>query len=370
MNLPLGLVTALESGNCVLFVGSGVGHNAKTPAGTASPDGAALASKLVDRYAIEADGSPDLAKVSQVVEIRKGRADLLAFLQKELTGLQPDMDLRWLTTLTWKAIFTTNYDDLIETCYSLDPSPTQQPVVIATNSEVKSFDARFEVPIYHLHGSLFTDGGRGAVLITEQDYATFRQRRHTLFDVLRHEYATTPILYVGYSHNDPKWRMVTTELRSEFGTGQVPPSFRLAPTTPVLDREILSSQGVETIDGNLTSIRSDVVSRLGDIRVDPRNMSDLSKQVPSDLRVVFDAHPAATVRLLNNWTYVNQANFLESPNTNDFLKGSPPNWGLIGQGVNFQRDIEEGLVQDILNFATELSPGARSHLLLGPAGTG
>lgn len=171
MNLPLGLVTALESGNCVLFVGSGVGHNAKTPAGTASPDGAALASKLVDRYAIEADGSPDLAKVSQVVEIRKGRADLLAFLQKELTGLQPDMDLRWLTTLTWKAIFTTNYDDLIETCYSLDPSPTQQPVVIATNSEVKSFDARFEVPIYHLHGSLFTDGGRGAVLITEQDYA-------------------------------------------------------------------------------------------------------------------------------------------------------------------------------------------------------
>lgn len=138
----------------------------------------------------------------------------------------------------------------------------------------------------------------------------------------------------------------------------------------MLDREILSSQGVETIDGNLTSIRSDVVSRLGDIRVDPRNMSDLSKQVPSDLRVVFDAHPAATVRLLNNWTYVNQANFLESPNTNDFLKGSPPNWGLIGQGVNFQRDIEEGLVQDILNFATELSPGARSHLLLGPAGTG
>lgn len=370
MDLPMGLVTALESGNCVLFVGAGAGFNAKSPSGAPAPTAAALAARLAERFNIDPGDSPDLAKIAQVIEIRKGREQLLAFLKTQLDGLEPDEHLQWLLSLTWRAVFTTNYDNLIERCYELNPDPTQTPVVIATNSEVKTFDPRFQVPIFHLHGSLFTEGGRGAVLISEQDYATFRDRRGMLFEYFRYQYATTPILYVGYSHDDQNWRMITAELRAEFATSSPPPSFRLTPRTPDLDREILASQGVSTVDGDLSLMHEAVGRTLGEIRVQPYNLSAVEASTPSELRRYFSEHPAAVSRLLNSWSYANQEDFLAAPNTSEFLKGSPPNWALVGQGLNFQRDLEEPIVNEILDFATASSPGPRSRIILGPAGYG
>ena len=43
MDLPMGLVSALETGNCVLFIGAGVGHHARDPRGESAPDGRTLA---------------------------------------------------------------------------------------------------------------------------------------------------------------------------------------------------------------------------------------------------------------------------------------------------------------------------------------
>ena len=126
-----------------------------------------------------------MAKVSELVERRKGRLELIAFLQKALGQLEPDSDLRWLMSLTWRAIFTTNYDGLLERCYELNPNPTQNPVSIGVNSEAQDFDPNFQVPIYHLHGSLLSESAKDAILITQQDYALFRARRMMLFDLLK-----------------------------------------------------------------------------------------------------------------------------------------------------------------------------------------
>ncbi|RYF55016.1 MAG: SIR2 family protein, partial [Comamonadaceae bacterium] len=109
------------------------------------------------------------------------------------------------------------------------PSPTQRPIPIATNSELAPWDPRFEVPIFHLHGSLSTEGGRDAILLTESDYATFRTRRQMLFDHFRLSFAGTPILYFGYRNRDPNWQMVTAEVRAEYQPATPPPSFRIAP---------------------------------------------------------------------------------------------------------------------------------------------
>lgn len=73
MDLPLALTTALESGNCVLFIGAGVGRHANLPNGDAAPAASELAEQLAKKYNIEAGPNPDLAKVAQVVQVRKGR---------------------------------------------------------------------------------------------------------------------------------------------------------------------------------------------------------------------------------------------------------------------------------------------------------
>lgn len=372
MDLPMGLISALESGNCVLFVGAGAGCHASYPDGSHAPDGATLAQLLAERFRIDVGDEHDLAKVSQVAQIRKGRPDVIAFLEKKLSDLEPDEHLRWLLSRTWRAVFTTNYDSVIERCYETLANPTQTPVSMGINSELQSFDPSFQVPIYHLHGSLFTTDAKDAILLTQQDYATFRERRSMLFDQLKVSYATTPILYFGYSNSDPNWREITAELRAQFSPASPPTAYRLVPATPPLDKEILLSQNITSIDGFLPDFRAEVEAKLGDIRVEPYQMQALAKRVPPDLQDLFKNSPAAVIRLLNSWEYVNQAAFEELPNTKEFLQGNQPNWSLIGGGLNFERDLEAPLVETLVEHATDPDTISKpqAHIILGPAGYG
>mgnify|MGYP001806199693 CR=1 FL=1 len=191
-----------------------------------------------------------------------------------------------------------------------------------------------------------------------------------LFDQFKSSYPTSPILYIGYSNRDSNWREITTALRAQFFPGTPPRSFRLAPSTPDLEREILESQGIETLPGNVGDFRAAVTARFGDLRVEPATLSRVRSRVPSKLQAAFDQFPTATSRLLNAWEYVNQADFSIDPNTDAFLKGDRPNWGVIGKGQNFERDIERPIVDALLDFATQPNPRAQGRLLLGPAGYG
>jgi tetratricopeptide (TPR) repeat protein len=370
-DLPLPLRTAIESGNCVLFLGAGIGAHARDAEGNPAPDATTLARELAAHFSIEAEGEdqPDLAKIAQIVELRKGRAELQAFLAERLASLQPDETLRWLFTLTWKAIFTTNYDRLIERSYELIADSPQTPVTISASSEMVSYDPRFEVPVYHLHGSLFV-AGTSHILITQEDYARFREQRRMLFELLKYNFATTPMLYIGYSQRDPNWRMVLTELRAEFSPSAPPDSYRVAPQTDPLDKEIFRAQGIHTLDLTLERFSAVTTASLGAIRVDPRRLTQLQDSVPSDLHKSFDQSPAAVARLLNAWTYVNQAPFEEAPNVRAYLKGDLPNWGLVAQKIQFERDIEEPIFDELLDYATTPEPNQRVHLVIGPAGYG
>ena len=370
MDLPMGLVSALQSGNCVLFVGAGVGHHARTRTGATAPDARGLALSLASEFGIDAGSDPELSQVAQIVEKRKGRLELIAVLERTLGHLQPDEDLQWLMSRTWKAVFTTNYDTVLERCVELNPTPTRTVVSMGINSEVREFDPNFQMPIYHLHGSLLSEGAKDSMLVTEQDYALFRSQRQMLFDLLKYSYATSTILYFGYSNNDPNWREITAELRSQFFPGVPPAGYRIAPETPDLDREILEGQNIFTLDGYLSDLREEFEGKLGDLRVEPRSLEALSKRVPSDLDGVFRDSPAAVIRLLNSWEYVNQAPFDEDPNTREFLQGNRANWALVGNGINFERDLEESLVEALVDFATDANAQSREEIVLAPAGYG
>ena len=128
--LPLGLRHAIESGNCVLFIGAGIGAHLFDAEGNPAPDGNSLAKELAEHFLIDTEGVFDLAKVSEIVEIRKGRKELEVFLKRRLSNLQPDENLKWLVSLRWKAIFTTNYDNGIERAYELIVEPQQKPITL------------------------------------------------------------------------------------------------------------------------------------------------------------------------------------------------------------------------------------------------
>jgi hypothetical protein len=128
------------------------------------------------------------------------------------------------------------------------------------------------------------------------------------------------VLYYGYSNEDPNWREVVRELQEEFAPSMPPAGYRLDPHTPALEKEILQGQGILTIEGNLAQFHAEVDVQMGDFRVEPYQMAELASRVPPDLKYVFDEFPAAVVRLINSWEYVNQVDFSGIPNHTEFFR--------------------------------------------------
>lgn len=368
-SFPFELRQAMESGECVLFVGAGIGGSLLDKDNKPLPYGSQLATEIADFFAIDTEGSTDLAKISRVVEIRKkGRKELNAFLQKRFTDITPDDDVRWLSTRPWRAIFTTNYDNGIERAYELNPQTIQNPVVATVTIDVGTINPMIEIPVYHLHGALF-GVHEPHVIITENDYGTFRERRKMLFDLLKKELLTSTILYIGYSHNDSNWKLLVNELIGDMASGSRPMSYRIAPTTPAIDKEILRNMGVTTIDTDLQRFVQAARIELAAAPTTIDLLKPIEKSIPSDLAEHFKASAAAVARLLSSWTYVNQAP-IQSSNLSRFLKGDKANWGLIAQHDVFERDIEEEIYDELLDYVTSSSRKPSSRVILGPAGFG
>ena len=368
-SLPLGLKNAIESGNCVLFLGAGIGRHLKDAEGYAAPDAAQLAVELANQFDI-ATSSVDLSKVSQAIVDRQGsRADVENYIKSRLANLEPDETLKWLFNLRWRAIFTTNYDFGIERCYELLPSPKQNPISIAFSSQVVAYDPRFQVPIYHLHGTLF-GSDKPQIVITRDDYLRFRERRRGIFELLKNSFATSTILYIGYSHQDPNWNLVLDEMSEDFYPASLLPSYRFAPSTELLDLEYLRTRGIETIESTYEQFQAVAALNLEISDLGVGILEQVRTTVPKDLLPEFERNPAPVTRLISSWTYVNQANFSETSNVNAFLKGNHPNWSLIAADHTFERDIEEDLYSQVLDYATVSEKHPYVVTLLGPAGYG
>ena len=369
LELPLGLRTAMESGNCVLFLGSGLGEHIRDAEGNPAPDRVTLARELAEEFSIDTSSEPNLSQVASVIELRRGRPDLKAFLQKRLAGLIPDETLQWLFSIRWSAIFTTNYDEVIERAYELISHPPQNPIPISLAPQFVQHDPRFEVPVYHLHGRLFGAGNQH-ILITEDDYAKFREPRRMIFDVLKSEFASAPVLYIGYSNKDSNWNTLILELTAEFYPKDMPQSYRISPHTDSIEEEILRSKNVITIDSTLLEFVEVASSIVTGATQDSGRYVELRNKVPPDLLTHFDKSPAPTARLLSSWDYVTQAIFHEIPNIQPFLHGNRPNWSLVGARKVFERDLEEEVYEKLLDFATSSASNPRVAIILGSAGYG
>jgi hypothetical protein len=103
--------------------------------------------------------------------------------------------------------------------------------------------------------------------------------------------------------------MIVEEIRSEFYPSQLPMSYRVAPTTDVIDEEILRSQNIDTIRSDFQDFQKSAALALAGSRVSSDALKRIQEAVPSELLPAFDRNPAAVDRLLNSWEYVNQAPF-------------------------------------------------------------
>jgi tetratricopeptide (TPR) repeat protein len=370
VNLPLGLRQALESGDCVLFLGAGVGCHYTKPNGKPAPDGKTLAEDLISHFKLDIPTTTDLPRTASVVDLRHGRKELDDFLKNSLKGLEPDQHIKWLTSFRWRAVYTTNYDMGLERAYELNTHPLQNPKPISVTSDLIYTDTHVDVPIFHLHGTPF-EPCPSPMVITLNDYTKYQQDRKMVWDRLRNDCATSVMLYIGYSGRDPNWNLVVEEVAREFAPSLPPVGYRIDPFADKVDSEILlGSRRIETLMIDLPHFHDLVDQQIGDYRPLPDVINKYKDKVPPHLREDFEKNPAAMRRLLDSWVYVNNEPTTLDPNIKNFLLGTKPNWSLIAQKRRFVRDIEEPLWFKTLSFITNIKAKSTSILVTGSAGYG
>ena len=190
------LAAVLQPDRTTLLFGAG----ASIPSG--APSGAALARKLASLLEPEPDGN-DLAEIAQIVENRLDRKTLIDTVRGMFAGKTPTRGLLALPQFNWFALYTTNYDDLIEQSYLT--AGKDLDVHRSNYDMARPRDRDQTTPLYKIHGCLTqdtADGSKVRMIITENDYEDVESYRHTLFNSLQGDMYTTDTVIIGHSLGD------------------------------------------------------------------------------------------------------------------------------------------------------------------------
>lgn len=115
MNIDEAIKKALN-GDAILFLGSGASVGTPNIAGDKMLISSELAKKLQP-------GTTDLQQATELFIDEQnengndGEQELINFLTKEFRCISPLNEHRELVDIKWKRIYTTNYDDIIESAY-------------------------------------------------------------------------------------------------------------------------------------------------------------------------------------------------------------------------------------------------------------
>lgn len=212
-NLPLEVIENILSGSAIVFLGAGFSWGAEISGRT---DAKSTASKVPSSdeakeiLATSVGYTEDLKDVSlsdiaELVRETKGNGAayndyMTSFFLTNFTLCKPSEDQKIVCKLPWRAIFTTNYDDIVEQSSEGDAYHFFSP-------QSASLDIpRGRTPVYHLHGraaDLTKPSTLDGFVLSETDYLDLNKHNSEIYSRLFSDiHAATDVVFIGYSLKD------------------------------------------------------------------------------------------------------------------------------------------------------------------------
>lgn len=326
----------VEKGKSLLFLGAGASHEAN------GPSGKALTLSVKEKFSNIDQGLNDLIEVCQDLLDTPPytRNDLEEFVRSKLGSLQPTPAHMLLTKFDWPAIFTTNFDDLIELSYRVSTVRLKPCVPIYADSFQVNPSDKSKVPLFKLMGSLTAlEGESGQMVLSRADYnkALIRRRRYLehLSDFLK----GGSTIFIGYSFGDRLVLDVIDELISIHGIDRLPWSYAIAPYSEVLDRKhqhMFSTRRIIPVNCNFSSF-----------------FTFLSRSLPSptiqltrnEVQIRVRSHtltiPQGDARNYSEYFEIlSEERVRQDAGDKDrFFMGTNFNWAVFGNKWDFERDV-------------------------------
>lgn len=147
-----------------------------------------------------------LSQISALIENTKGRKYLLNLVCANLNkfGSLNTILKDFILEINWRAIYTTNYDVLIESILQtrLKGNPIR---VITSDDDLRDLPSKC-LPVFKIHGCIngINLDKNTRLIISENDYKreTYFQNREIIFDRLKTDLIQYPFLFAGFSMQD------------------------------------------------------------------------------------------------------------------------------------------------------------------------
>ena len=296
-----------------------------------------------------ADSDYPLSEVAALIDAEAGRKTLNDWIVRRLSHLTPSAALHALPAFRWHAIYTVNFDTLVEQAYAATTSPLQQLRPIYSNRDRITGLDRDTVPLYKLHGCVSRpNSDEGRLVLTQDDFARVEESRKRLFNRLLDSLVDLPVLYVGFARADPDFARVLAEVdKAVSGLVDLSRSYALQPRFVDAEAKRAEMKKVTLLDLGAQDFFQQLSTaipepaRLPTASESPIPVSRLTARRPgasnSILRALVDDFEILDDRLLD-----------ERPDAELFFKGSQPSWGDIAAGFDAERDLLDPLLEAAL----------------------
>jgi len=200
----------VQSEESALFVGAGLSKAA------GFVDWKELMREIAIELQLDIEKESDLIALAQYhINERGGRDRISRLLLEEFTK---DATLtenhRLIATLPIDTIWTTNYDDLLETAFK---EAGRRADVKTTAANLAQSLPNHDVVIYKMHGDIRQPH---EAVLTKEDYETYDEKRGAFSTTLKGDLIRKTFLFVGFSFTDPNIDYILSRIRSLLGQNQ------------------------------------------------------------------------------------------------------------------------------------------------------
>jgi tetratricopeptide (TPR) repeat protein len=352
MKIDNNLIENIKSKNVVLFLGSGFAFNALHNEGKKPPLGQELSKLISERFLNGEYNLEPLTFVSEMAINSTGLFTVQSFIASIFTDFKPNDSHKKFATLPWKAIFTTNYDLILEEAYFKNPDAVQEISPVFRNTpEQQIFKTSNSVPYYKLHGciSSINDISLPLILSTEQ-YITHKDNRDRLFKKLLELAMDYPILFIGYSNQDINIRTILKEI--EVLKEAKPRSFMVKPTFRAEEISFWESKKITPIQMGHEEFVNLLDSQISSFeRKLSHFINDFERPIYSKFQTsIADLAPTESLinMLDNEIEYVHSSMSSKETSPQSFYKGFFQNWDPIIKDLDVQRSEKDRILTHII----------------------
>jgi hypothetical protein len=378
------LVEVIRSRTATLILGAGASFT------SGAPLGAGLVARLREKFPL-ADIDPQMSFLDAGTNISNtppyGRKEIIDFLREEFEILQPASEYKQLPRWNWRAIFTTNYDDLIEKSYKTPGRlQTLQPVHLPYDTA--TIPRENHLYLFYLQGSITKPAHNDASpVVTWGDYHRTVQDRVSVMNLLRNVLIDGGrVIYLGYSFNDFFLDGLLDEASRRLGNQNMPYGYAILPDWPtdfrkrhkITRHNIIPVIGTfEDFSGLITQIADHGYQRALDF--DKANLSPAAGYTiragahalsftESEFGVYSEFFDILDESRLHRHAMPREE---EVQKAKEFLKGEITGWAPYAREWAFKREKYAEIltkVRETLNAV--MRPSERVILVHGPAGLG